>query len=225
MLQSHSVDGLILDLHLITGNLDSVLPTLGPPYVLVNPSMARPYNSIKPDDPAAGRMAVEYLISRGHRRIGYVPSAAPNPHSSHTDRLLGYLHAMQAAGLLAAGVTHDPLEQLDHAGLCARIRDLVEVQRCTALVIYDGINAAKVLRGCYEMDLRVPKRVSLMACDDSPVLDQSVVPLSCFRFDRSEMGRMAFEMVLTRVRGAGQDLPTRILKGVVQERGSVQALA
>jgi LacI family transcriptional regulator len=56
-------------------------------------------NAVWPDDFAAGRLATEDLIARGHKRIAYAVQEGADGHYSATDRYEGYREAMEAAGL------------------------------------------------------------------------------------------------------------------------------
>lgn len=58
-------------------------------------------NAVWPDDFAAGRLAAEDLIARGHTRIAYAVQEGADGHYSATDRYDGYADAMATAGLRA----------------------------------------------------------------------------------------------------------------------------
>lgn len=223
LLSAHSVDALILDLHQLNGDVDNVMASVGLPYVWVNPSGAREFNAVQPNDVASGRGATEYLLSHGHRSIAYVPPPKEGMHSSHADRFRGYLEAMSDAGfqpLPAWGPSGSGgKRRADSKG--RRLAKLMKSQRVTALVCYDGVCASGLLRTCYEADVRVPTDLSLIACDDDPILERTVVPVSAMRLDRYAMGRTALEMALARAGSPDSPLQTRVCEPVLQERESV----
>lgn len=216
MLSTHSVDGLILDLHKLRGDVDGTLFQLGLPYVFVNPSGSRPLNAVRPDDVAAGRKATRYLLDRGHRKVLYLPLPAEDAHSSHADRMRGYVEALSRTGAGTHLAWREDHTRNRHEEFVAAIRS-----GCTAVVAYDAKHAAEVAQVCYESGLRIPDDVSLVACDDDPVIACSVVPVTCMRLDRLEMGREAVRMILERCGNDGIDATTRIVMPQLQERRSV----
>ena len=223
LLSSRSVDGLILDLHQLKGDVDGVMASVGLPYVWVNPSGPREHNAVKPDDVASGRGATTYLLARGHRRIAYTPPVSENTHSSHADRFRGYLEAMNDAGFQPLPAWHPSRPRESRMAL--PLDELMSSEGVTAVACYDALCASTLLRTCYELGLRVPADLSVVACDDDPILEKTVVPVSAMRLDRYAMGRAAIEMVLVRAQEPVRAVPTRVFEPALQERESVAARA
>jgi DNA-binding LacI/PurR family transcriptional regulator len=216
MLSSHSVDGLILDLHMLRGDVEGVLSSLDLPCIMVNCSDSRPTNAVRSDDVTAGRTATHYLLERGHRRIAYLPFPPEGLHSSHADRMRGYLEALSEFEATTHLLWRTDKKKTMREELLAFIRS-----GGTAVVTYGGGHATDVLRICYESGLRVPDDVSLVACDDDPIIARAIVPVTCMRLDRREIGRLAVEMILERCANNGADLATCVVTPELQERQSV----
>jgi DNA-binding LacI/PurR family transcriptional regulator len=60
-----------------------------------------------------------------------------------------------------------------------------------------------------------------VACDDDPIIARAIVPVTCMRLDRREIGRLAVEMILERCANNGADLATCVVTPELQERQSV----
>jgi len=94
-------------------------------------------------------------------------------------------------------------------------------QRVTDLICYDGLCAPDSPRTCCEESLCIPINLSLIACDDDPILERTVTPISAMRLDRYAMGRAALEMALARAESPDSPQQTRLSEPVLQERESV----
>lgn len=221
LFQSVSVDGLILDVCNAVGEIDAVVGRLRTPAVFVNAPSPRPFNTVMPNDEYVARRATEYLIERGHRKIGYLPGCEV-PHSSHTQRMNGYAQAMLKRGL-------QPLPMwdvaLDHntslyAGRLAELK----ANGASSVVTYNGIGAAYCIRACIELKIKVPEHLSIVSCDYDPVAEFAAVPVTCIRLDRAEMGRIAVQMLADRIAQPSRDIPSIFLQGELVEFDSVKTL-
>jgi len=225
ILRTHSVDGVVLDLHRFAGDLVATAAQLRLPYVLVNPSGEHKCNAIVPDDQGVAAQATAHLLQRGHRRIAYLPTDAGVTHSSQPKRLQGYLGAMAQAGLVPLPWAADPLPAADfETGIRERVERWTRDHGCTAIVIYNSVCTAMVVRCCYELAMPVPAVLSLISCDYEPTLDQLPVPVTHLKLDRRQMGEAAVEMILARMQQPGRDLPSQIAHGELHELSSVRTL-
>ncbi len=71
MIRQHTCDGLILKVDWTDAKTIRFLNRLTLPYILVNPGIVQKHDCIVPDDQFAAELAVNYLVSKGHRRIAY----------------------------------------------------------------------------------------------------------------------------------------------------------
>ncbi len=215
MLKTLSVDGLILDLAQIQGDIDAVVARLGVPYVSINPSGSRPYNAIMPDDVAVGQTATQYLIDRGHQRIAFISTGRNVHHSSGPDRMRGYARAMGQAELPLIPGWDEPVERIyaPQDEYAQRCRLYFEKHRCTAVVCLSTIEAMRMYIGALQMQARVPQDIALVACDVASMAEVFPLPMPSVHLDRSDMGRMAIDMLLERIARPGVDLPTVYYQG------------
>jgi DNA-binding LacI/PurR family transcriptional regulator len=227
MLRQLSLEGLLLDLPHFLADPDKALQGLNLPYVLVNPRLYKASNSILVDDEGAASSAVEHLVAKGHRRIAYIgPNMLAPPHYSVPARKEGYLQAMVQAGLDPVVRDDPPTDDLAMLQPSARqqIERVVSKERCTAIIGYDAIWTSEIMQVCYELDLRVPRDVSVVSCDWEPSLDLTVVPVASIFIDRVEMGRQAVQMLVQRIENHGVSLPAQIISYSWIENQSVREL-
>jgi DNA-binding LacI/PurR family transcriptional regulator len=125
------------------------------------------------DDVRGGELAAEHLLSRGHRRIGFVGDVADSPFgfTSSERRRRGLRVALERAGLRP----DDALERLGpHARAQARrlaIDLLGRDDRPTAIFAASDTQAIGVLEGARALGLRVPEDVAVIGFDDIEVAD------------------------------------------------------
>jgi DNA-binding LacI/PurR family transcriptional regulator len=226
LLRTVSVDGLILDIHALIGDQDAVVARLGLPYIFINPSGYRPYNTIMPDDVLVARDATQYLIARGHRKIAYIPGPGTVAHSSQADRMKGYAEGMIKAGLQPVPLWDVPLEKEDYPveDYLSRVRIFKEKYGCTAIVAYDATEAPRILYAGYKLGLEIPQDFSLVACDYDPVMRVLPVAITCYHFDRTAMGKRAVAMLDQRIKCSGADIPSIRLDSTLIEGKSVISL-
>ncbi len=143
MLRELSVDGLIVHYgRNIPKRFREVVASYGVPAVWAHTKAAK--NCVYPDEIHGAKLAVERLIERGHRRIGYVrgiehmnkPKYA-TPHYSEADRETGYSKAMLAHGLKPQII--EPNDMIERNRVHASLAQWINKQKdMDALVCYDG---------------------------------------------------------------------------------------
>jgi LacI family transcriptional regulator len=119
------------------------------------------------DDVGAARLMTDYLISLGHRRIGTIKGDPSHP--SNAARLLGFNHALAAAGLavkpehVAGGMfTFD-------SGFEAARAMLASPDRPSAIFAQNDDMAAGAIMAAHDLGLKVPGDVSIAGFDDSAI--------------------------------------------------------
>lgn len=120
------------------------------------------------DDRAAIRLAVEHLVARGHRRIGYVGGDLAL--GTSRERRAGYDEALARAGI-------SPASSLCRHGAgdvafgAAATRELLAVRpRVTALVTGTTLATLGALDALAKSGVAVPSRLSVVAFNDGPAL-------------------------------------------------------
>ncbi|CAM4516018.1 LacI family DNA-binding transcriptional regulator [Nocardia ninae] len=176
------------------------------PLVLVSRSTAiTDVDTINDDGETGAALAVDHLASLGHRRIvhldgGTAFTAAP--------RRRGYRAAMERHGLEPMVI---PSEHTDSAGLAAVQKLLNLFTRDnfpTALVCGNDFNAVGAMSALEEAGLRVPDDVSIVGYDNTSLAALRHVSLTTIDQPRVQMGRLAIEALVERLR-ADRTAPVR----------------
>lgn len=169
----------------------------GVPLVTINGNAAQiKVPGFTTDDRAAARIAVEYLISLGHRRIGM--AIGPTRMVPAERKVAGYTEAM---GRLAPGEPLRVIETLyTYEGGVACAAELIE-QGCTAAVCGSDVMALGVIQGVRAAGLAVPENMSVIGYDDSPLIPMTNPPLTTVRQPVAAIARAAVSTLLAGING------------------------
>lgn len=123
--------------------------------------------SVVLDDVAAARAIAEHVIGFGHRRIGIVKGDPTHPSSEA--RLLGYTQALTAAGIEMRLEWIEQGEYTFESGFRAAQKLLGGAERPTAILVQNDEMAVGTLMAARELDISVPRALSIVGFDDSEV--------------------------------------------------------
>jgi LacI family transcriptional regulator len=141
------------------------------------------------NDREAVRGATEYLLAQGHRRIGLV--AGPHGFRSARERRLGFEEAMAAAGIaLPRSMVADGSYTFE-SGMAAGERLLDLMPRPTAIFSSNDEMAAGVMHAARQRGLEIPRDLSIVGFDDTPVAAHVWPPLTTVRWPIVSMARSA----------------------------------
>ncbi len=174
------------------------------------------------NDRDAVRGATEYLIAQGHRRIGLV--AGPYGFRSAHERRSGFEEALGDAGIPLPRSMIAEGNYTFESGLAAAGRLLDVTPRPTAIFSCNDEMAAGVVHAAAQRGLDVPRDLSILGFDDTPIAAHIWPPLSTVRWPIASMARSA---ALKLIGGAelGEDgvaEPAMFMSTLIR-RGSVAA--
>ncbi|WP_380787848.1 LacI family DNA-binding transcriptional regulator [Sphingomonas sp. R86521] len=133
--------------------------------------------------------ATEYLISLGHKRIGLV--GGPHGFRSARERRLGFEDALANAGIaLPRSMIADGNYTFD-SGLVAAERLLDLTPRPTAIFSSNDEMAAGVIHAARQRGLDIPRDLSIIGFDDTPIAAHVWPPLTTVRWPMTSMARSA----------------------------------
>jgi LacI family transcriptional regulator len=162
---------------------------------------------IEADNYNGALQAIRYLISLGHRRIGFITGPiefGSSPVRSSVDRLAGYKEALNEAGLPFDNslVCHGNFSEESGYSCIKTLLDRDEAAPgFTALFASSDLMAIGAMNALNERGLRVPDDISVVGFDDIP-LDAYVRPaLTTVRMPVKEMGERAVEMLIEQIEG------------------------
>jgi len=180
----------------------------------------RRLHAIVPGEVAGGFAATQYLLSKGHRRIGFV-NGEPWMEAS-SDRLKGYRQALAAADVafdpeLMRNGDWLPLQGYQRSLELLRLRE-----RPSAIFCANDLMAMGALQAVRESGFRVPDDISVMGYDDQELARYTDPPLSTLVLPNYEMGRKAAELLIDMAAHRKTPRPMTIkIDGPLVERASV----
>ena len=192
------VDGILI---ISLSPRDEDLPHLAQPDVPVvlidanHPSLTS-LNRVSVDDIDGGRIATQYLIDLGHRKIGYISDPLDNPFNftSSLYRYQGYRQALDTAGISFKPEYHGQgiHGRYEACRLASQMFSLSE--RPTAIFAASDTQAMGVLEAARERNLAVPGDLSVIGYDDIEVAEY--LGLTTIRQLLFESGQRGVELLL-----------------------------
>ena len=216
MLLSERVEGLLLaSISAETGAVRRAVE-MGCAVITLEQELPLPCDHVGFDYRAGARMATGHLIGLGHTRVGF--TGAPLDRFSRAAMLEGYRAAMASHGLPvredwvwlgAAEADTAGVYEIENGRACAR-RFAAMDGRPTACVCLNDMTAMGLIRGLIEQGLRVPEDVSVIGFDNIPVGELCVPPLTTIDQRAARLGQLAFERLIERVEGGGDEPPRAV---------------
>jgi len=158
------------------------------------------------DHVRAAEVALKHLFQLGHRDIAFIKG---QEFSSDTE--VRWVNIEKAASQLGLQISPALISQLEgdspspHLGYEATRKLLASHHPFTALFAFNDISAMGAIRALREAKLRVPDDVSVVGFDDIQSAAYQNPPLTTVRQPLREMGRIAAETLLRRIRRSGSD--------------------
>lgn len=203
-LRGGHVDGAVVVSHHRNDVLADELHRSGVPTVYVG----RPFGDghhvryVDADNEGGGRMAAEYLVRLGRRRIGTI--AGPQDMPAGLDRLAGWSAALDEAGLATDAVAYGDFTRAGGATAAAEL--LAENPDIDGLFVASDLMAVGALEVLAETGRLVPGQVAVVGYDNlvaatttSPTLTTVINPVVA-------MARTAGEMLVDLLDGKDVDL-------------------
>ncbi|MFJ4922536.1 LacI family DNA-binding transcriptional regulator [Streptomyces sp. NPDC088725] len=189
---------------------------LGSPVVAVDPHTGGDgAPMVDADNFHGAQLAVEHLLSLGHRRIGFL-GRPPRDLESGRQRELGYRSALEEAGIAfdpqlvrAAGY-----EQSESAEAASQLLRLPE--RPTAIFAANDLSAISTMEAALTLGMRVPDDLSVIGFDNVPESTMVRPGLTTIEQPLQLMGQRAVEMLVEILAGREPSerhvrLPTRLV--------------
>jgi LacI family transcriptional regulator len=162
-----------------------------------------------------GAIAVmEYLISLGHQRIGFIAGRQGLVSSNH--RQQGYIEALQQAEIPVDSALIQPGDYTRETGFHGAQHLFALANPPTAIFAANDQSALGVIDAASEACLRVPDDLSVVGFDNIPLAMCSVPGLTTVDQSVSEMGYVATTMLIKLIEGEPLDkplckIPTRLI--------------
>lgn len=176
------------------------------------------------NDKMAGKIATEYVIKKGHTKIGGIFKLDD---VQGARRYSGFLEAMNNAGLRVTGNdilwfdTVDVETEENVIDLANRIRRRLSTR--TALVMYNDEAAYKLINEFAKMGINIPEDISIVGIDDTLLSTNGQVQISSVAYPTKELADKTAKNMLELIKD-GQFNATYEFAVSLAERGSVKDL-
>ncbi|MDA8302562.1 MAG: LacI family DNA-binding transcriptional regulator [Actinomycetota bacterium] len=200
-LSQGKTDGAILVLYADQSRRLEALRRRHIPFVIVDP-----VGDLGPDVPSVGatnwagaRAATEYLLSLGHRRVGFI--GGPPSLLCAEERLSGYRSALEAAGTRVTPELVRPGNFMDDVGYKQTLALMELAEPPTAIFAGSDSQALGAYGALRQLGKCVPDDVSVVGFDDTLVAPLVTPALTTVRQPLAEMGRFAVRNLLRVIEG------------------------
>lgn len=151
------------------------------------------------DDDEGGRIAGTYLLSQGHRFIGYINGPEQVPICQQ--RYAGFRDALQSAGIV-----HDPSwvvtgDFSGASGASCAAQLLEKAPEITAICCANDLMAMGAMLELYRRSIPVPEQISVMGYDGAFFTAYTTPPLSTVRHCFDWIGTHAAELLIELLNG------------------------
>jgi LacI family transcriptional regulator len=167
-------------------------------------------DSVTTDYREATKEVVSYLLSLGHRRIGFVYGVG-NHHGLGLDRLETYQESLNTAGIAIESELVVECGPTIEDGYQAALKLLKSTHRPTAIIAINDLLAMSTIRAAVDLGLRVPDDLSVVGFDDIPMANYLAPRLTTVTKNAYMAGQKAFELLMARMQTP--DLPRQISYG------------
>lgn len=211
-LSTGMADGLILLTgHIpVAGEPQTPLTALPPIVATERPVDRGDISYVGVDDVASAKMATEYLISLGHRRIVFISGGPADVRSD-------LRHSGYQKGLMESAVSlRDWRLEGDgsaESGRAAVERLFIKDDLPTAFFCFNDNTAIGVISALQMRGYRVPEDFSVLGFDDIPFANNFTPGLTTIRQPRQHIGEMAMSLLLDRLANRTLSVQTHLLHG------------
>jgi LacI family transcriptional regulator len=174
-------------------------------------------DTVSADNITGTRLAIEYLISKGHREIGLV--AGELGLSAASDRVEGWRRALKKHKIKVDDDLIEAADWTEPGGCDAAHRLLDRKPLPTAIFAANFLMMTGVLRALKERKIAVPKKVEVASSDDSDWLDVFSPAITTVEQPSYEMGENAADLALKRLTDPSRPFTKVVLKPSLRIRG------
>ncbi|CAN7728600.1 LacI family DNA-binding transcriptional regulator [Rhizobium sp. LjRoot258] len=210
LLLDRMVDGLIIAPAGEDAHLKRILAGASVPTVLIDRLCdGIETDAVILDNRRAVLDATAYMLSLGHRRIGYISGSLET--STGRERLAGYRAALDAAAL----PFDEKLVQIgnfrEKDAYKAAMQLLTSADRPTAIFSANNLMVIGVMKAIRDIGLRCPDDISVVSFDDFPWADVFEPHLTTIAQPVQTIGEQAAQLIIDRLSGKGMEPPRRLM--------------
>ena len=190
------IDGLILLSSRMTDEQLTDICTRTRPVVLINRAFTHPNaGNVVINDVSATYTAVMHLINQGHKKIAFI-LGLPFARSSQL-RQRGYQTALKDNDIPLVPAYQRHTDTHIESGYTTAKKLLYDHPEITALLVYNDVRAAGVLRACKELEISVPEQLSIISHDNIALSSLLIPSLTTVDIPKQSLGEAAIDMMLS----------------------------
>lgn len=152
-----------------------------------------------------GRLQVEHLAARGHRRIGFAALDDPRERPFCLPRLKGARRACRELGLPAPKVVD--LRYSQESASAAVAKWTRGASPVTAVAAFNDLLALAILASCRAQNIAVPDDLALIGVDDLPIASLAVPALTTISMDLTTIAVSLTTTILSLVDNGAPAVP------------------
>ncbi len=196
IIQQRQADALIIHAHILSTELAAILSRVDFPYLVIGkPGFRCNVCWIDVNHEQAGRLAANFLLDKGYRRMALIMGQEDDPLSR--SRLTGMNQAMAEEELTVEVVRNESPYALDDAVLDSL---LTRHPRPEVLVCSNNHLALHCLQHIRRLGLHIPQDIALLTFDNYPFSMLTDPTITAVEVDMHDMGVNAARFVLHRIR-------------------------
>jgi len=180
------------------------------PHIVGIDTLRNEIDDVGYDHLRGGLMATRHLIEKGHTRIGFIGGSGENETLKDSQRYQGYLIAMHQYGLpicdeWVIDCNWDEDECLKKTNLLCKQNFLP-----TAIFAASDLLAMASMKSLYLNGILVPTQMAVIGMSDIEMSQYSNPPLTTYHVPKEEIGKVAANLLLSRIEG-WHTLPQKII--------------
>lgn len=194
----------------------------GLPVVLLDRNLrgtSRPveWDLVASDHFDGGLRSTEHLLGMGRRSVACVVAS---PTSTHSDRLAGYLYALQTSGNgLPSRVIWVP-ERLDAREAYPWVASEILRVGADGVICYQDYVAVGVILELFRRGINVPRDVAVVGCDDLPIGNSFALGVTSYSYPSEAIARIALRTLMNRIAHPDDPPAKVVLSGKLVVRDS-----
>ena len=220
LIAGKKVDGVVLPISLVTGELLRRIEDLSVPCVILGRSeeVGAEANWVDINNVQAGRRAVRLLLERGYKKIAFLSDG--DGEVFNQDRIAGYRRELAAHHLsVPDGFILHGLPTVGSGMDC--VRALLQGDDAPdAVICSDDRLALGALRAAHQLGLRVPEQFGIISCDNTPLTELAETPITSVDVDTFALGVQAAQILIEQIEDPQTSLRQILLSTKLIERAS-----
>lgn len=170
------------------------------------PSLPSNFNAVITDNMRAGMLAVDHLVSLGHKKIGII--AGKQEETTGFERLVGYRRALELSGIPVAETLIALGDFKEESGYRCMNRLLADNADMTAVFSASSKMTYGAMKALYDKGLKAPDDISMVGFDVHDSTGLIRPGITTILQDEAGIGRLCVELLDKRNMENG-DMPNR----------------